>query len=105
VRKVMLVKYATAFVIMPGGLGTMDELTEVLTLIQTSKIKPFPVILFNSTFWRGFLDWLQTTVLIPGYISDADLRLLRITDKPSEVLDIVSSWYLRQAIVGRQAID
>ncbi len=105
VRKVMLVKYATAFVIMPGGLGTMDELTEVLTLIQTSKIKPFPVILFNSTFWRGFLDWLQTTVLMPGYISDSDLHLLRLTDKPSEVLDIVSSWYLRQAIVGRQAID
>jgi len=105
VRKVMLVKYATAFVIMPGGMGTLDELTEVLTLIQTSKIKPFPVILFNSTFWRGFLDWLQTTVLATGYISDADLRLLRITDKPSEVLDIVSSWYLRQAIVGRQAID
>lgn len=105
VRKVMLVKYATAFVIMPGGMGTLDELTEVLTLIQTSKIKPFPVILFNSTFWRGFLDWLQTTVLAMGYISDADLRLLRITDKPSEVLDIVSSWYLRQAIVGRQAID
>ena len=105
VRKVMLVKYATAFVIMPGGLGTLDELTEILTLIQTNKIKPFPVILFNSTFWRGFLDWLQTTVLVPGYISDADIRLLRITDKPSEVLDIVSSWYLRQAIVGRQAID
>ena len=105
VRKVMLVKYATAFVIMPGGLGTLDELTEVLTLIQTNKIKPFPVILFNSTFWRGFLDWLQTTVLMPGYISDSDLHLLRLTDKPSEVLDIVSSWYLRQAIVGRQAID
>ncbi len=105
VRKVMLVKYATAFVIMPGGLGTLDELTEVLTLIQTNKIKPFPVILFNSSFWRGFLDWLQTTVLVPGYISEADLHLLRLTDKPSEVLEIVSSWYLRQAIVGRQAID
>jgi len=105
VRKVMLVKYATAFVIMPGGLGTLDELTEVLTLIQTNKIKPFPVILFNSTFWRGFLDWLQTTVVMSGYISDTDLHLLRITDKPSEVLEIVSSWYLRQAIVGRQAID
>jgi uncharacterized protein (TIGR00730 family) len=95
VRKVMLVKYATAFVIMPGGLGTLDELTEVLTLIQTNKIKPFPVILFNSSFWRGFLDWLQNTVLIPGYISD----------QPEDVQNIVSSWYLRQAITGRRAID
>jgi uncharacterized protein (TIGR00730 family) len=105
VRKVMLVKYACAFVIMPGGLGTLDELTEVLTLIQTNKIKPFPVILFNSSFWRGFLDWLQTTVLVPGYISESDLRLLRISDQPEDVQDIVSSWYLRQAIVGRRAID
>jgi uncharacterized protein (TIGR00730 family) len=105
VRKVMLVKYASAFVIMPGGMGTLDELTEVLTLIQTNKIKPFPVILFNSTFWRGLLDWLQSTVLQPGYISESDLQLLRISDQPEDVLDIVSSWYLRQAIVGRRAID
>jgi len=105
VRKVMLVKYATAFVIMPGGLGTMDELTEVLTLIQTNKINPFPVILFNSKFWRGFLEWLQTTVLVPGYISESDLHLLRISDQPEDVQDIVSSWYLRQAITGRRAID
>jgi uncharacterized protein (TIGR00730 family) len=105
VRKVMLVKYATAFVIMPGGLGTLDELTEILTLIQTHKIKPFPVILFNSSYWKGFLDWLQNTVLVPGYISEDDLRLLRISDQPEDVQDIVSSWYLRQAIVGRRAID
>jgi len=104
VRKIMLVKYASAFVIMPGGLGTLDELTEVLTLIQTHKIKPFPVILFNSSYWKGFLDWLQNTVLVPGYISEDDLRLLRISDQPDDVQDIVSSWYLRQAIVGRRAI-
>ena len=105
VRKIMLVKYACAFVIMPGGLGTLDELTEVLTLIQTNKIKPFPVILFNSSFWRGFLDWLQNTLLVPGYISDSDLSLLRISDQPEDVQNIVSSWYLRQAIVGQRAID
>ena len=63
IRKVMLVKYAVAFVIMPGGLGTLDELTEILTLIQTHKIKPFPVILFNTEFWKGFLDWLRSAVL------------------------------------------
>lgn len=105
VRKIMLVKYATAFVIMPGGLGTMDELTEILTLIQTHKIKPFPVILFNSSFWHGLLDWLQNTVLVNKYISESDLQLLRLSDQPSDVVDIVSSWYLRQAIVGRRAID
>ncbi|MGD0355592.1 MAG: TIGR00730 family Rossman fold protein [Dehalococcoidia bacterium] len=105
VRKIMLVKYATAFVIMPGGLGTLDELTEVLTLIQTNKIKPFPVILFNSKFWHGFLDWLQISVLITNYISESDLHLLRLSDQPSDVQDIVSSWYLKQAIVGRRAID
>lgn len=105
VRKVMLVKYATAFVIMPGGLGTLDELSEVLTLIQTNKIKPFPVILFNASFWRGFLDWLQNNVLQAGYISQEDLQLLRISDQPSDVVNIVTSWYLRQAIVGRRAID
>ncbi|MCX6005731.1 MAG: TIGR00730 family Rossman fold protein [Chloroflexi bacterium] len=105
VRKIMLVKYATAFVIMPGGLGTLDELTEVLTLIQTNKIKPFPVILFNSSYWRGFLDWLQNTALVTGYISEDDLHLLRISDQPEDVQNIVSSWYLRQAITGRRAID
>jgi len=105
VRKVMLVKYATAFVIMPGGLGTLDELTEVLTLIQTNKIKPFPVVLFNSEFWHGFLDWMQNSVLKAGYMSEADLQLLRLCDQPSEVVEVVSSWYLRQAIVGRRAID
>jgi len=105
VRKIMLVKYATAFVILPGGLGTLDELTEVLTLIQTNKIKPFPVILFNSAYWRGFLDWLQTSVLSKGYISEDDLHLLRLSDQPEDVQNIVSSWYLRQAIVGRRAID
>lgn len=105
VRKVMLVKYATAFVIMPGGLGTLDELTEVLTLIQTNKIKPFPVILFNSGFWHNLLDWLQNTLLTNGYISESDLQLLRLSDEPEDVQNIVSSWYLRQAIVGRRAID
>jgi uncharacterized protein (TIGR00730 family) len=103
-RKIMLVKYSTAFVIIPGGMGTLDELTEVLTLIQTKKIKPFPVILFNSTYWKGFLDWLQTQALGNGYISEEDLHLLRLSDDPKDVVDIIRSWYLRQAIIGRQAL-
>jgi uncharacterized protein (TIGR00730 family) len=104
VRKIMLVKYSTAFVIIPGGMGTLDELTEVLTLIQTKKIKPFPVILFDSAYWKGFLDWLQNQTLAKGYITEEDLRLLRVSDDPKEIVDIIRSWYLRQIIIGRKAI-
>jgi uncharacterized protein (TIGR00730 family) len=104
VRKVMLVKYATAFVIMPGGLGTLDELTEVLTLMQTGKIKPFPVILFDSAYWQGFLDWLHQTVADRGYISEIDFDLLRVCDDPADVTEIVHTWYLKQQIIGRKAL-
>lgn len=105
VRKVMLVKYSIAFVIMPGGLGTLDELTEVLTLIQTHKIKPFPVILFNSSYWQGFLDWMRNSTLACEYISESDLELLRLSDEPSEVVEIVKRWHQAQAIVGRPAVS
>jgi uncharacterized protein (TIGR00730 family) len=104
VRKVMLVKYATAFVIMPGGLGTMDELTEILTLIQTHKIRPFPVILYDSKFWKGFLEWLRGTVLTRGYVSEEDFDLLRICDDPTSVVDTVQKWYIKQEVAGRKAI-
>jgi uncharacterized protein (TIGR00730 family) len=104
VRKVMLVKYASAFVIMPGGLGTLDELTEVLTLIQTQKIKPFPVIMFSSDYWQGFLDWLRGTVLAHGAISEVDFELLRVMDSPEEVVDAVEKWYHKQQVVGRLAL-
>jgi len=103
-RKIMLVKYSTAFVIIPGGMGTLDELTEVLTLIQTKKIKPFPVILFNSAFWKGFLDWLRNESVANGYLTEEDLKLLRLSDDPKEIVEIIRSWYLRQTIIGRQAI-
>jgi uncharacterized protein (TIGR00730 family) len=105
VRKVMLVKYATAFIIMPGGLGTMDELTEVLTLIQTQKIKPFPVILFASEFWRGFLDWMKGTVLNHGFITEPEFEMLRVLDNPADVVEAVKSWYHRQEVVGEKAIQ
>lgn len=105
VRKVMLVKYSIAFVIMPGGLGTLDELTEVLTLIQTHKIKPFPVILFNSSYWQGFLDWMRNSTLACEYISESDLELLRLSDEPSDVVEIVKRWHQAQAIVGRPAVS
>jgi len=104
VRKVMLVKYATAFIIVPGGLGTLDELTEVLTLMQTHKIRPFPVVLFDSDFWKGFLDWLHSSVLDRGLVDEVDFNLLRICDKPDEVIETVQKWYIKQEIVGRKAI-
>jgi len=103
-RKVMLVKYAVAFVIMPGGLGTLDELTEVLTLMQTHKIKPFPVILFDSEFWKGFLNWLRCVVLTRKYISESDFDLLRVLDKPCEVVEAIRRWYVSHEVIGRKAV-
>jgi len=89
VRKTMFVKYSTAFIIFPGGFGTLDELFESLTLIQTRKIKNFPVILFGSQFWDGMLKWIQEVMLTEKKISDIDLRLLHVTDSPSEAVEIV----------------
>ena len=105
VRKVMLVKYATAFVIMPGGLGTLDEVTEVLTLMQTQKIKPFPVILYSTEYWFGFLDWLEKTVLARGNISEEDFDLLRVFDTPKEVAEAVWKWYKDHEITGQKALS
>ena len=92
-RKVMFVKAAEGFVIFPGGFGTLDELFEALTLIQTGKIGSFPVVLFDSDYWRPMLDWIRSHVLELGLISPADLELLRVTDNPAEVVDFVVSHY------------
>jgi uncharacterized protein (TIGR00730 family) len=89
VRKTMFVKYSNAFVIFPGGFGTLDEMFEALTLIQTRKINNFPVILFGSDYWRGMLDWLEGTMLKSKYIGDADRLLLHLTDSPAEVVEII----------------
>ncbi len=105
VRKVMLVKYASAFIIMPGGLGTLDELTEVLTLMQTHKIKPFPVVLFGGGYWKGFIDWLHSTVLAREFISEDDLNLLRVCDHPDEVVEAVNRWYAKHEIVGKKVFN
>lgn len=84
VRKTMFVKYACAFVIFPGGFGTMDELFESLTLIQTGKVSDFPIVLFGSSYWGGLLDWIHETMLGSGKISEGDLDLLLVTDDPEE---------------------
>jgi uncharacterized protein (TIGR00730 family) len=90
VRKMMLVKYSEAFVIFPGGFGTMDELFEALTLIQTGKIREFPVILFGSAYWSGLVTWLREQVLAGGAIAEADLRLIHIVDAPKDVCEYVT---------------
>ena len=89
VRKVMFVKYAVAYIILPGGFGTMDELLESITLIQTQKIKPFPVILVGSNYWKGFLDWIKEVVLKEGKISPAELDILQLIDKPEEIVKAI----------------
>ncbi|HEX2269308.1 MAG TPA: TIGR00730 family Rossman fold protein [Pyrinomonadaceae bacterium] len=89
VRKMMFVKYSLGFIIFPGGFGTFDELFEALTLIQTRKIRNFPIILFDSSYWTGMLNWLRDVVLAEGKISETDFRMLQITDSPSEVVELV----------------
>jgi len=84
VRKTMFIKYSSAFVIFPGGYGTLDELLEAIELIQTGKISHFPVVLYGKRYWSGLVDWLRDTVLAAGNIADADLKLLKIVDDPDE---------------------
>lgn len=99
VRKVMFVKYAQAFVALPGGFGTLDELFEVLTLMQTNKITRFPIILVGSAYWSGLKAWIQTALLEEGhYISAPDLDLLPIVDTPQEVLQIIETHYQNMSL-------
>lgn len=98
VRKVMLVKYATAFVLLPGGFGTLDELFETATLIQTHKIRPFPMILVGREYWRGLVDWLREQAVARGYLAAADLKLLKVTDDPAEVIGHITQFYRGQAM-------
>jgi uncharacterized protein (TIGR00730 family) len=93
VRKTMFVKYAEAFIIFPGGFGTMDELFESLTLIQTGKVRDFPVILYNRAYWNGLLDWLRDTMLAEGRITARDLDLLVVTDSLEEAVRTVIDCY------------
>ena len=93
IRKVMFVKYSQAFVVMPGGMGTLDELFEAITLIQTQKIDKFPIILVGSEFWRGLIDWIKKTLIEEATISLKDLELISIVDSPDEVIKIIEEFY------------
>lgn len=93
IRKVMFVKYAKAFVILPGGYGTLDEFFEAITLIQTERINKFPVVLFGSDYWKGMLDWLKEMVLKQGNISKGDLDIFKVVDEPREVAKVINKFY------------
>lgn len=93
VRKVMFVKYAQGFVVMPGGFGTMDEFFEAITLMQTEKISDFPVVLFGSEYWKGLIDWIQNTMLAEEYISASDMDRFTIVDTVDEAVDFIDNFY------------
>lgn len=92
-RKVMFVKYASAYVVMPGGFGTMDELMEAITLVQTGKTRKIPIILVGSQFWGGLLDWLKNTLIAEGMASPEDMDLMQVIDEPKEVVDAIFKYY------------
>jgi len=98
VRKVMFVKYSQGFVVMPGGFGTMDELFEAITLIQTKKIGKFPIILVGRKFWTGLMEWIKSTLLEEGNISPKDLDLISIVDTEDEVLEVIDTFYKKYSL-------
>jgi len=93
VRKLMFIKYAMAFIIFPGGFGTLDELFESLTLVQTRKIQPFPIIMYGSEYWEGLIDWMKKTLVPLGTISPEDFALISMVDRPEEVVFLIQEHY------------
>lgn len=94
----MFVKYSQGFVVMPGGFGTLDELTEALTLIQTNKIGRFPIVLVGSEFWSGLLDWFKTTLLQEKMIHEEDLELYRVVDTADEAVEHIKAFYDKYSV-------
>lgn len=101
VRKLMFVKHAVGFVVFPGGFGTLDELFEALTLVQTGKIHSFPIVLFGKDYWAGLVDWLSGRMLEEGCIGDSDMALFHVTDSVDEAYDIVMSDFRQQPDAGQ----
>ncbi len=98
VRKVMFVKYAAGFIVLPGGLGTLDEFYEAITLIQTQKIKPFPIVLMGRDYWQGLIEWMRAPMLKNGLISPEDLRLFFLTDDPKEAVAFIRDFHRRKKL-------
>jgi len=98
VRKLMFTKYAQGYVVLPGGFGTMDELFEALTLIQTGKIARFPIVLVGKTFWGGLIDWIKSTMLAAGNIAEQDLELIQLVDTADEVVSVITGFYSKYSI-------
>ena len=98
VRKVMFVKYSQGFIVMPGGFGTLDELFEAITLIQTKKIGRLPIVLVGSSFWGGLLDWIKNTLLAEGNISESDLKLFRVVDTADEAIEHLNKFYSKYSL-------
>lgn len=103
VRKTMFLKYSRGFVVMPGGLGTLDELFEAFTMVQTGKITSFPIVLFGTDYWRGLVDWMQNTLLAAGTISEADLNMFTLTDDIDEVVAAIGPGDGRDSVVAKTA--
>ncbi len=92
-RKVMFVKYAAAYVVLPGGFGTLDELAEILTLIQTGKSRRIPIVLVKSDYWSGLVDWFRQTLVENGAIDEADMNLFQLVEEPQEVINAILEFY------------
>lgn len=103
VRRVLFVKYSKALVVMPGGFGTMDELFEILTLVQTERVDPIPIILVGKEFWKGMLDWMEHEVLRRGYMEWADWKRFTICETPQEVLRTIRAFYRRRPVARRRS--
>ena len=103
----MFVKYSLGYVCMPGGFGTLDEFFESLTLMQTDKIYPLPIVLFGSGYWNGLVEWIRDTLAKSGYISEEDLGLINVTDHPDDVIELINrhrDWKLEKIRVAKDGI-
>ncbi len=102
-RKVTFVRFATAYVVLPGGFGTLDELLEALTLVQTGKIRHMPIILVHSPFWSGLVDWLRSRLLAENMIAPADMDLVQLVDEPQQVVDAIFDYYEKRGFAPADA--
>ena len=102
-RKVMFVKYASAYVVFPGGFGTLDELAEILTLVQTGKTRRIPIILVGSQFWQGLLDWIGNAMVSEGTINESDLELMQVCEEPEEIVSAIFAHYEERSLEPSEA--